>query len=482
MKQPSLRKNFIWNALLTASSFLFPLITFSYVSRVLLDAGCGKVSFAASFVSYFNMFAQLGIPIYGIRACAAVRDDREALTRTAQELLRLNLLMSLVSYAALGLCVAFLPRISQVRPLCLLYSLTILLNALGMEWLYQALEQYAYITVRSLVFKVIALAATFLLVHSEEDYLIYAAIAIFASSASNLVNFFHARRYISLRPVRGCEFKRHFRAVALFFAMACATTIYASLDEVMLGFMTTDAVVGHYHAAVKVKTILVSMVTALGAVLLPRASYYVEHGLLDEFRRITGKALHFVLLAALPLLLYFILFAREGILVLSGSAFEKAVLPMQILMPTLLLIGVTNVLGIQMLIPLGREKVVMRSEIAGAATDLVLNALLIPRFAATGAAVGTLAAEGVVLLVQAAALRGELRGGLRSFRPLPVLLALALSCAASLWVKLLGLGNFPALLLSAVCFFGVYAAALLLGGEELFRELWGQLIDKLKKT
>ena len=99
----------------------------------------------------------------------------------------------------------------------------------------------------------------------------------------------------------------------IFFAMSCATTIYTNLDTVMLGFMTTDAEVGYYNAAVKIKVILVSVVTSLGTVLLPRASYYIQTGELKEFRRITRKALNFVMLIATPLMLYFIYFAKEGI-------------------------------------------------------------------------------------------------------------------------------------------------------------------------
>ena len=448
---------------------------------MLEPAGYGRVAFAASFVSYFTMLAQLGIPTYGIRACASVRDDRAELTRTVQELMIINLLMALVSYAALGVCALTIPRVVQRRPLVLIFSATILLNAFGMEWLYQALEQYVYITVRSVAFKAVALAALFLLVRGPDDQMLYALVAIFAASASNLLNFIHARRFVSLRPAKGLNPGRHWKAVAVFFAMACATTIYASLDEVMLGFMKTDADVGYYQAAVKIKSILVSLVTALGAVLLPRASYYIDRGLLAEFRRVTGKALRFVLLAAPPLMLYFMLYAREGIDFLSGSDYAPSVLPMQILMPTLLLIGVTNVLGIQMLVPLGREKTVLYSEIAGAVTDLALNALLIPRYAATGAAVGTLAAEGVVLAVQYGAMRGEIRQPLRQLSLPKLLGALSAACAAGLWVKLLRLGSFAALALSAVCFFAVYLLVLLVSREELTTELWTQLMNKLRR-
>lgn len=482
MKQPSIKKNFIMNALLTMSSFIFPLITFPYVSRVLLPAGTGKIQFATSFVNYFNMIAQLGIPTYGIRACAKVRSDRQALTRTAQELLLLNLLMCLFSYAGLGLCIGFVPRVRQEKALFLIIGLTLVLNAIGMEWLYKALEQYSYITIRSVLFKAIAVAAMFALVHRQEDYLIYGAITIFAASASNLLNFMNAHKYISLRPVGGYDLRRHVRAVLVFFAMACAVTIYTNLDEVMLGFMKTDADVGYYHAAVKIKNILVSIVTALGAVLLPRASFYIEQGKIEEFNRITRKALRFVFIMAFPLMLYFTVFAREGILFLSGTAFEPSVLPMQIIMPTLLFIGITNVLGIQMLVPLGREAVVLQSEVAGAITDVLLNAILIPRLGASGAAIGTLVAELVVLIVQYRALRTEANAGFREIPVLKLFLAVVAASAASFWVKLLALGSFVTLMISAVLFFGVYFGLLLIQREPFLLSVLEQVTGAVRKA
>ena len=215
-KQPIIR-NFIMNAVLSMSSFLFPLVTFPYVSRVLLPEGTGKVSFAVSLISYFSMFAQLGIPTYGIRACAQVRDDRQALTRTAQELLIINMIMSAISYSVLIIMLIAVPRLQEDRMLYVIVSFTILLNSIGMEWLYKALEQYTYIAIRSIIFKFIALIAMFILVHKQEDYVIYGGISIFASSASNICNLINVHRYIDLKPVGNYQISRHAKAVAVFF-------------------------------------------------------------------------------------------------------------------------------------------------------------------------------------------------------------------------------------------------------------------------
>ena len=480
-EKKSLKLNFIMNAILTMSSFLFPLISFPYVSRVLLSEGTGKVALATSVVAYFLMFAQLGIPTYGVRACAKVRDDKRLLTKTAQELLIINLVMAAVAYAALFGAVVFIPRLRQERGLYLLVSLTIFFTTIGMEWLYKALEQYTYITVRSLIFKLIALAAMFALVHSKDDYVIYGGITIFASSASGLMNFIHARRYISLRPVGGYEFKPHLKAVAVFFAMACASTVYTNLDVVMLGFMVADEIVGHYNAAVRIKSILVSIVTSLGTVLLPRASYYVEHRQMDQFRKITAKALKFVMLLALPLVLYFMLFARQGILLLSGEDFMGAVAPMQWIMPTLLFIGLTNVMGIQILVPTGREKKVLWSIIAGAVVDVALNVALIPKFGAAGAAAATTVAELAVLIVQFVFLRKEVASVFRRLPCWKMALALLAAVAASFWVAQLGMGEFPALVLSAALFFGSYAVMLLITRETLVLDIVSQFLGKLLK-
>ncbi len=480
-EQKSLKLNFIMNALLTMSSFIFPLITFPYVSRVLTPVGTGKVSFATSLISYFLMFAQLGIPTYGIRACAKVRDNREELTRTAHELLIINLIMCVLSYIVLAIALLTVPRLQEDRTLYIVVSFTILLTSIGMEWLYKALEQYTYITIRSIIFKFVALIAMFMLIHKQSDYVIYGGISILASSASNIFNFINVRRYIDMRPMGNYNLRRHMKPVCIFFAMSCATTIYTHMDTVMLGFMSTDAEVGYYNAAVKIKKILVSIVTSLGTVLLPRASYYIEQGKMQEFKKITYKALNFVFLVASPMMVYFILYARQGILFLSGTAYENSILPMQVIMPTLLFIGLSNILGIQILVPLGRERTVLYSEIAGAVANILINAMLIPGFRSVGAAIGTVVAEFVVLAVQFVALRSEVWPSFKAISYWKIIIGIMLGTVFSMWVLTFNLGNFITLLITAVLFFSAYGLSLLFTKEPLATEIFNQVISFVKK-
>ena len=477
MKEKSIRRNFVMNTLLAVSGIVFPMISFRYASRILLPEGIGKVSFATSVIAYFSMFAQLGIPTYGIRACAKVRDDRKALSKTVHELLGINLVMALISYAFLAIAVLCIPRLREERFLFGIISVTIFLNSIGMEWLYKGLEEYTYITVRSMAFKLIALIALFFLIRQQSDYVIYGCITIFASSASNLLNFVHAGRYIDIRRSADCQWKRHLKPVLIFFGIACAATIYTNLDSVMLGFMTTDTDVGYYNAAIKIKTVLVSMITALGTVLLPRSAYYVEKGNLEEFHRISRKALSFILLCAPPVTVYFIFYAKESIQLLSGDVFLPSVLPMQLLVPTVLLIGLTNLLGIQILVPLGKEKVVLKSEIAGAVIDLILNLLLIPGFRATGAAIGTLTAEIVVLGVQYCALNKELNSFFSQYHWKRLLVGIIIALAAGIWIKALHLRPVFALPVSSAMFFLSYGIFMYKRKEELVVETWRRIME-----
>ena len=448
-KIQSVKFNFIMNSILTMSAMIFPLVTYPYVTGILGPQGIGTVSFANSVVTYFSMFAQLGIPTYGIRACAKVRDNREELSRVTQEILFINLVTCVVSYVLFFASLQAIPQLREEKGLYLVMGTMILFNSIGAEWLYKGLEQYRYITLRSVLFKFIALVGMFLLIHEEGDYVIYGGITIFASVGSNLLNLINLKWLVDVRPVGGYNFRRHLRPIFVFFAMSIATTVYTNMDNVMLGFLRGTTENGYYDAAVKIKNILVSVVASLGTVLLPRVSYYVEQGEKEAFAQATRKALRFVFLLAMPLCLYFILFARPSIYLLSGKAFEASILPMQLIMP-----------------------------IVGAVVNVVVNSLLIPQMGAAGAAIGTVLAELAVLVVQIVALGREILPALAVLPYLKTGVALAAAVASVWWLLGSSLHPFVVLAASAVLFFAAYGVLLLLMGERMVREIWSQVWEK----
>lgn len=472
MKIHSVKYNFIMNAILTVAGIIFPLITFPYISRVLLVEGSGKVAFATSVVTYFTMFASLGIPTYGVRACAIVRDNKEKLSKTVQELLIISGGTTLLTYIVFGISLFVIPEFAQERTLLLIVGLGIGLNTIGVQWLYNALEQYSYITTCSILFKVIGMILMFLLVKESSDYQIYGGVYVIASFGSYVLNFICLRKFVTFQKTGTYQFKQHLKHIMVFFAMSAGASIYLNLDVVMLRFLQSNEAVGYYNAGIKVKTVLVTCVTSLGTVLLPRLSYYIETADKKAFQLMVGKAFRFVFVAASAVTVYFSIFARESILLLSGEAFLPAVGPMMILMPTVLLIGLSNVTGIQILTPNRREREVMYSIWGGAILDFVLNLIVIPKFSANGAALSTLLAEGMVLLLQCWFLRDVLWSYIRQVQCWKIVIALAVASVMTIPVKIwIDSGVFVTLLVSAIVFFGGYAVVLLLLKEPFVSEI-----------
>lgn len=236
-KVKSIRYNFIMNFILTVSNFIFPLLTFPYVSRVLQVEANGTVAYVSSIVSYFMMIASLGIPTYGIRAAAKVRDDKRKLSTIVQELLIINVILVFLVLIAYFIMLFTLPSMYVYKELFYINAIGILLNVIGVGWFFQAIEQYDYITLRSIFFRLLSLAMIFLLIHSPEDYIMYAGVSVFASVGSNILNFKRLFKYISFKKTEIYHFKPHIKPILILFAQTLVVSIYTNLDTVMLGSM-----------------------------------------------------------------------------------------------------------------------------------------------------------------------------------------------------------------------------------------------------
>lgn len=477
----SVKYNFIMNFILTATQFIFPLITFPYVSRVLQASGNGKVTFAASVANYFMMVASLGIPTYGVRACARVRDDKDKLSKIVKELFIINCVVTILVIVTYIASIYVVPRFLEDKTLFYINGVNIILNMFGMNWVYQALEQYDYITFRSVVFKLVSIVLMFLLVHQQSDYIVYGAISVFAAVGSYIFNFIRLKKIVDFRTTGEYNFTQHIKPIITLFAQSVAVSIYTNLDTVMLGLMKTDIDVGYYHAAVKIKGLLLSLVASLGNVLLPRMSYFVKNKMMTEFKKYMVKAINFELLMALSLTLYFVLYSGEAISFLAGSGYEGAVLAMQIITISVIPNGLTGILGVQVLTSLEKEKYVLYSVIVGALSDFLLNLVFIPLYGAAGAALATTIAEFLVLFVQIYYTRDLLKPIKKDIRVVNYILICLFSGIGAYFIKPLEVSIFLKLIVSASVFFGIFGIGLLIIKEPVLIDLLMGFNKKMKR-
>lgn len=480
-KTHSVKFNYIMNAILKMSAFVFPLITFPYVSRIIGASGNGKITFAESVISYFSMFAQLGVPTYGIRACAACRNDSQKLNRTVQELLIINSVTVVMSYVAFAICLITVPRFQNDRILMILSSFTIVLDAIGMGWLFQALEQYSYLTMRNLFVKLLSVILMFIFVHNPKDYIVYGAINVIGSCGSNIFNVIYASKFLERRPVGNYDIKRHIRFILNFFMLSVSISVYTSMDSVMLGFLSSDSEVGYYAAATKMKTIVVSTVTALGTVLLPRMSNYIAQGKMKDFYNMIKKSFNFMFVVSTSITCFFVIASKSVILFLAGYSYSPAIVPMQIISLTIILIGLSNITGIQVLVPTNREKYTTLSTVCGAIINLIVNAITIPRLGASGAAIGTVVAELTVLIIQIVFLKKEIIQMIRGiqFTKIFVSVFISVSCLQALNHYVTGVNLFLNLCISTVVYFGVFFWTLVFLKEKFVYQYYIQYRAKM---
>ena len=469
MKQKTISQNAILNIIYTLTNMIFPILTFPYVSRKLLVESMGRISFYQSVSNYAIMVSSLGISTYGIRAVARCRDNKIRLAKIIHELLIINITGTGIVIVIILIFSFFVDRLRTDSILLLINILLIISAPLGVNWLYSGLEQYSFITKRSIAVKAFSLVAIYVFVKSKEDYSVYALIIALSSITTNIINFIYCRRFISFLRTEH-SYKQHIKPLMLLFSSILAINIYTHLDSAMLGFICDDRQVGLYTVAVYVKSALLTLVNAISAVLLPRVSYFFSKDNQEALFSLLKKSISTIFMISVPLTIFFILEAKDCVLILGGEKYIDSVSSMQIIMPVLLISGFSNISGNQILIPQGKDSFFMKAVVCGACADLILNALLMPRYGCIGAAVATLIAEIIQMSIQMYFARNYIFSNIKKHS---IMLIVTATCASSLVLIIVrnilstSFYTFQFIICSAT-FFISYFTILLMEKEEYF--------------
>lgn len=398
----SIKTNILLNSINTVTSLIFPIITFPYAARVLLPEGIGSVNFLNGIINYIVLLTSLGIPMYAVREIAKYRDSPKERGKVTVEILTLSFGLCLLGYIGVFFLAEFIPEIHKQSCLFYILSLTIVFNTVGINWFYQGVEDFKYITIRSLVIRTLSAASLFIFVKSSSDLIAYGCIIVGSSVGSNLWNFFHLRKYVNIQAIdfRSLEITRHIKPSLQVFILNLIVSLYIQLNTVMIGFMAGETEVGYFAAGTKISHIGLAMITSLGTVLLPRCSYLLKKGDTAGFRSVIKKSLNITLALSLPITAGLMILAKPVTLIFCGADYMPAIPVLLLNAPVIIFISLTNLMGIQILYPKNKLSLVIWSVSGGAIMNLLLNVLLIPGYGAVGAAVSTLIAEFTVLVIQ----------------------------------------------------------------------------------
>ena len=413
MKSHSVKFNAVMNTLLTASNMLISVITLPYVTRVLSVEGYGDVTFAQSLSTWLSALCLVGIPTYGIRECARVRDDPQALAKTVKELLSIVTVFTMATLSVFAACIYLVPRLRSLSCLMWIFLISTLLLSYGVEWFFQATEQYEYITIRSVIFKIISLIAILVFVRHKDDWLIYGAIIALVACANNLFNIARLLRTLSFKNLGRSNLRKHDKSLISFAALSIATAIYQSFDSVLLGLLSPNNIqVAFYQLASKLRNICWQVVNAIVSVLIPRLSYYAKNNP-AQYTSLLQRGFGITLNLSLGIANYLLAFAYPLIVLLSSEKYAAAVISVQIIGFVNFFSCLSTFIGLCVLTPLDLERKLAMANMAGVPISLVANFALDGTWGAPGAAVAVLIAEFVIFTVQVHASWKILRNALR---------------------------------------------------------------------
>ncbi|MBQ7345375.1 MAG: flippase [Oscillospiraceae bacterium] len=427
----SIRKNFLYNTAYQLLLIVLPLITTPYVSRVLGAEGVGVYSYTYTVANYFMLIAMLGVKNYGNRSIAAVRDDPDQLSRTFWEIYWLQLLCSLVALVAY-LTFALLLE-PQNRQILLIQSIYVFTGMLDISWLFFGLEKFKLTVVRNIAVKLLTLAAIFLLVRTEADLWRYALILALGTLISQSYLWLYVRRFVAWSKPSLSRILHHLPGELVLFIPVVAVSLYKMMDKIMLRQMSSFVQVGFYESSEKILNIPTGIITALGTVMLPRMSNLAAKAKQSQSLQYIRTSMSFAMFLACGMAFGIAGIAPILVPVFLGEGYAYCIDLLQILSPTVLFLAWANVIRTQYLIPQHHDRSYIISVILGALVNLVVNALLIPRMAANGAAIGTVCAEAAVCLCQTLMVRKDLPVGSYLKEALPFLL-LGLGMYSLLWV------------------------------------------------
>lgn len=390
----SVAKNSIFNVIYTVVKLLFPLITSVYVARILSVEEIGKVTTANNLVSYFTVFAALGIPTYGIREIAKLKGKSTEKNRLFTELLLINAISTTVCTILYLLIIINIELYSKDLVLYACCGISIIFNFINIDWLYKGNEEYGYITARSIIIKVLSLIFIFLFVRNRGDYIAYALVTCLANGANYVFNILHARKYVKF-DFHNLHLTRHLKSIFILLLGIFFSSIYSKVDITMLSIISGEKSTAYYSYAHRILEMALMGCTAISEVFLPRLSYTYRHDR-AEFQEILRTGIQILIFLSFPMTVGLILLAPQIITILYGNGFAPAATVLQLMSVLIVVKSIGDLVCYQLAICTGNEKKRIPAYALAAITNVIFNWILIPKLAQNGAVIASVASELIV--------------------------------------------------------------------------------------
>lgn len=402
----SVKKNFIYNIAYQILVMILPLVTTPYISRILGTDGIGIYSYTYSIVYYFILFAMLGINNYGNRQIAKVRDDKQKLEKTFTSIYAMQIITSIIMIFLYIIYLKFF--VTDNKDIAIIQVIYLIATMFDINWFFFGLEKFKLTVTRNTIIKIITIICIFIFVKQREHVYLYTIIMSVGTLISQLLLWPFVKKYTRFVKIKAKDIIQHLKPCALLFIPTVAVSLYKVMDKVMLGNMTDMDQVGLYENAEKTVNILTAVITALGTVMLPKMSNLAANGEKEKEKQYIKKSMEFTFFASSAMTFGLMAIAPTFAPLFFGEEFNGVDNIIRYLSIITIFIAVANVIRTQYIIPHEKDKTYIISVSLGAVINIIINTILIPKYQAIGAVIGTICAEFSVMLYQIIDVRKEI--------------------------------------------------------------------------
>lgn len=400
----NLKKNIAYNFIYQILILFIPLIITPYLSRTLGASGIGRYSYSYSIALYFSYFIMLGLNNYGNRIIASLQNDYENRSKVFSEIYFMQIFSGIF---IIIIYLFYIFMISNDRIAAIIQGGIIVSALFDINWFFFGMEEFKLTVTRNTIIKLITMVVIFIFVKDSGDLYTYIFITAISTLLSQLCLWCFLKRYVYFKKPSFPNIKKHFKPNLVLFIPVIAISVYKIIDKIMLGSMSTMGELGYYESAEKIISVPIALITAIGTVMLPRITSMLSNNMVQESKKYIDKTMIFVLAFANMAMMGIILVSKEFSVIYFGKEFLQSGIVMNYLSITIVFLACGNVIRTQFLIPSKKDRIFINSAILGAIVNVIINILLIPKYASSGAAIATIAAEFIVCFYQLFCVRSE---------------------------------------------------------------------------
>ena len=389
----SVVKNFLYNSSITVSTYIFSFITFPYVTRVLGVQSMGVFGYVDNVINYFLLFLMLGVSSVGTREIASSKNDFKKRSEVFFNLFAFLLLSTFIVTIVYTICIFAIPQLKQYENLFIIGYVKLLFTPFLFEWIFAGLQDFRYIAIRSLFVKLLYVISVFFFVNSKEDIDTYFFLTCFTVFANSVVNIVALQKYVTFSRDIKIKLDRYLKLLFKLGSFTIIVSLYSTFNYIYLRAVSSEYQVGIYYTSIRIYSIILGFYSAFTNVMMPRISELLEDGDKSTVNRLLDKSFLALFTFSIPLLSCSVLLAPFIIRIIAGEGYYDAVIPMTIVMPLLLIAGINQVNGIQILMPMRKDNVLLWTSLIAAIAGVIFNFVFAAKLGAVGCCMALFASE-----------------------------------------------------------------------------------------